>query len=347
MFSVLSTRIASEISIVGATVATHDLARKIVTERRAMAAAGSSDAPEELVQLIEHAPPAIEWRVFDHSAAYTRLYVAYERFVFDLIEKWLQLLPELYQRYSELPEVVRTNHRVGVAEILSKLGGDRYANLSEKDVLKGLSDGHWGNTYTLLPDAFTTDEQNLWRETLQKIFNKCGIENIWSWITSHSDIQRFLADVRGDASTAESELRNFIFARNESAHGVVDDIVSLDEIKKLSRFIVILCNVLAEAVHRQFILRKLELGQAMCMGNIIHQFSNQIIGVRVESGSLKTGDELVILQDNSCFTTVVESIEIEHTPYRVVSIWGDTNVGLKVTRPGRVNTQVIKVISSS
>jgi len=344
MFSPLTNRLALEISVVRSTVATHDLVRNAVAKQRDLATAGGVTL-DELAPIVGLAPSAIDWRIFDHSAAYTRLYVSYERFVFDLIDHWLQLLPKLYEGYSELPEAVQANHRVGVAEILGKLGGDRYEHLSERDVLKGISDGHRGVSYTLLPDAFKTDERNLWKDTIQKIFKKCGIDNIWNWIEGHKEMQSFLANVRGDASTAESELRSFVFARNESSHDVPDNIMSLDELENISEFIVILCRVLAEAVHRQFILRKLEMGQAMIMGDVIHQFSNQVLGVRVASGSLKVGDELIVLHDSSCIATKIESIQIEHKPYSIVSIWGSTDVGLKFTKPGRMQAQIVRVTS--
>lgn len=345
MFAVLNSQLAAEVSVVRDCLDTHTLLRNLVAGHRAGGIDGSDEVPQDVLRIVDIAPPSLEWRIFDHSAAFTRLYAAYERFVFDLIAQWLESLPKLYSQYADLPEAVRTNHRIGVAEILNKLGGDRYKHLSEKDVLKGIANGHWGEPFTLLTDAFKTDDRNLRKENVQGMFKKCGIDNIWRWVDRHADVRRFLAEVRGDSSTAESELRDFVFARNEAAHGVVDSVVSIDELNKMSEFIKILCNVMAEAVHRQFILRKLELGQARRLGTIIHNYSDQIIGVQMASGTIEIGDKFVVLQEDACFNTEIESIEIKHRPYRVVSIWGDTEVGLRVTKPGRAKGQVIRLTS--
>ncbi|WP_230968044.1 MAE_28990/MAE_18760 family HEPN-like nuclease [Nostoc sp. WHI] len=210
-----------------------------------------------LSKLLQDIPKAREWRVYDHCAVVTRLYAIYERFVEELISDWLILLPGLYPRYSDLEETIRNNHQLGVGKLLTELNKNRYEHLSSKKVMQGLFYGTTGEKeYELLPDAFLIHEQNLRRETLERLFANAGISNAWAWVEKHRSIKYFLEEIRGNQNTAEGELNEFISYRNDAAHGFPDDVLGASALLELCDFVDALSQALAELVTYQVIKRK-------------------------------------------------------------------------------------------
>src|ERR1039458_4552643 len=94
-----------------------------------------TDLPEPLATLVA-APQTPDWQVYDHCAALTRLYAIYATFVDDLATEYIGLMPTLYQKYVDLPESIRSQHRIGIAQILSKLGNRSEEHTSELQSLR-------------------------------------------------------------------------------------------------------------------------------------------------------------------------------------------------------------------
>src|SRR5690242_19599963 len=102
--------------------------------------------------LIPNIPSKLDWQVYDHCAAVTRIYAAYERFVSDLVGEYIRMLPRLYATYAELPLTLTRQHRRGIGHILLKLGETgRYKNIEEEVIVTQLAEGLSGaSSYTLL-----------------------------------------------------------------------------------------------------------------------------------------------------------------------------------------------------
>ena len=148
----------------------------------------------ELISLQATAPRRSAWSLYDHCAAITRLYAVFEGFVDALVQEYLEALPAIYPIYVELPAPIATQHRLGVAQILSKLGDSRllFKHLTEQETLKGISAGNAGSPYTLLADAFLTDQQNYRAEQLNKIFGYLNLNNIWAGVEKHPAVAFYM-----------------------------------------------------------------------------------------------------------------------------------------------------------
>lgn len=344
MFSAFTERVIQEIREILAVMRVHDRVRSAVHGAGDQPTTPELAATDSLSPVRASPPPLAAWRVYDHCAAITRIYAAYERFVYGLVCEWLLTLPRLYVPYAELPESVRTAHRIGIAQILTKLSGDRYAHLSEADVIGGISDGLRGSSpYVLLKDAFLIDDTNLWRGTLDGLFKRIGVDDAWSWVTNHPATQQFLQEVRGNAGTADSELRDFVKYRNEAAHDNVDQVVSAEEIEKMSEFIICVCRALAEVLARTLVRREQSLGRAEVVGRVIRKFSDRVIGVSMFATSVAIGEQLIVCNDTSCYRISVESIEIDNEPFKRVSCAANDEVGVKVTRSARVDSELYRI----
>ena len=149
---------------------------------------------------------------------------------------WLGLLPTLVANYQAL-ESVHEEHRKGVARVLQNLGSAKYRNLTPLDAVRGFYQAVSGaTTYELLPEAFTVRSQNYRQETLQEIFNSVAVMESWAWIQAHRQIKGYVERIGEDSTKAENELKQFIQDRNDAAHGLVDEVLSVPRIGTCQHF---------------------------------------------------------------------------------------------------------------
>lgn len=374
MFSSFTARLRAEVETIKRVLESHDRVRALVflpppgtSGGRAGRDAGSSADDFPITQLADtagtpdktppgfrlppldeirrEAPSRLSWQVYDHCAAFTRLYAVYEKFVEDLVSEYLRLVPTLYERYGELPEDMATQHRLGIGQILLKLGREGpYKHLDETKIIGDLAYGLTGGLgYKLLREAFLIDPQNYRAPALIKLFRYLGIKDCWSWVEEHPLVVAFMERQRDRNETAGTVLRELIEYRNEATHGNVTETVSIEELKSIADCTLVICEALAQLVMRQVVRRREELGQATSVGDVIHAFSNCVVGVRSHAGTVAVGDELVVLQRRACYTVSVRSIQIEQTPYECLEVADNQEIGLRLTLSAKEGARLVRL----
>src|SRR5437868_2917329 len=149
MFSHLMSQLRSDLDTVHRVLLTNNALRELLIARSSVLVGLSTAAPagaddlvqttHDLVRLLPNMPAKLDWQIYDHCAALTRLYAAYERYVGELVSEYVRLLPKIYVKYSELPPEITNQHRVGVGQILLKIGEKGpYKNLEEQVVVREL-----------------------------------------------------------------------------------------------------------------------------------------------------------------------------------------------------------------
>lgn len=326
----------------------HDALRAIIYDHDTSDPDRAS-ARSKLVKVLPDNPPStIQWRVFGHCAALVRLYAVYERFIVHVVSEWLGMLPKLYRDYQQLPEGVRRGHRQGIAEILPRLGSDRYGHLSEETVVRGMYKGTTGQgAYDLPEDLFILDEQNLRKDTLERLFTRVGITNLWGTVCKNGEVQQFLTDVRGNENTAEAELRQFVDYRNDAAHGDVDEVLSTDEILKIAEFVKCLCKAVSGCVTRDFIRYHLNEGSAVIVGKIIRCFPERVVGVEMKETSVSVDERLYVFRDSGCYSVNVKALEIEHVRHSRIDAPAGLKVGVELDQPAKQRSVLVRVILGS
>jgi hypothetical protein len=298
--------------------------------------------------LMQDAPKATEWRVYDHCAVVTRLYAIYEHFVEDLITDWVQRLPDLFPLYSELADRIRETHRMGVGRLLLDLTKNRFQHLSTEGVVRGLFFGITGGEekYELVPDAFLLHEQNLRREALEKLFADAGISNAWGWVEKHRVVKRFVEEIRANENTAEGELNELITYRNEAAHGaVIDNFLGSNALLELCDFVETLCQALAELVTYHVIERQKLIGQAVEIGQITEWFKKSRAAVaKVEETSLSVGGNLFLVGEAYCQLGRIESIRIDDADKQSVKTTSGMEVGLRFNVDARKGLHLYTIV---
>ncbi|MBD2771092.1 MAE_28990/MAE_18760 family HEPN-like nuclease [Iningainema tapete] len=335
MFQELLLTVKENISTIRSIIKTNDKLREIAFGEEVTGKQNSQDYIEFIASLSQDIPNAREWQVYEHCATVTRLYAIYERFTEDLVSNWLVVLPELFPCYSDLEERIPNTHQMGVGRLLLELKKSRYEHLSIEKVVRGL---YLGTTtaeeqYELLSDAFLFHDQNLRRETLEKMLADAGIPNAWIWVDKHRSVKNFVEEIRGNQNTAEGELNELIIYRNDAAHGaLIDDFLGSNTLLELCDFVLALCQALAELMTYKVIERKKSTGQVREIGQITEWFKKPQAGVaKVEETTLTIGKSLFLVSQTHCYCqqATIQSIQIDGVPTNEVQTTTGMEVGLK------------------
>ena len=350
MFENLVEIVNVNINSIRAIIQTNDRLRKIVEEGRVNIQRPKDN--QEIVELLKGVPNEKEWELYEHCAVVTRLYAIYERFVEELISTWLQYLPQLVENYLELDEKIHNTHREGVGRILIEFKKDRFKDLSENQVIRGLFYGttNPNKNYELLPEAFLLHDQNLRKDILEKLFTDAGISNTWQWVVKHRKVRNFIEEIRGNQNTAVTELNQLISYRNEAAHGVVDQILGTQELLDLGDFIKALCQALAELVTYQIIQKQTSIGKAKEIGEITEWFKKSKAAVAIINNSnLSRGTNVFLVSETSsyCRLSTIESIQINNTSQENIEITSATEVGLKFDIDAKKGLKVYIIVEDT
>src|SRR5579859_315417 len=346
MFSHLTSQLSAELETAQKVLVINEAFRDlllahqtVLTALPAQLPAGADDnlkAAHALSRLVPGAPSKVDWQIYDHCAALTRIYAAYERFVGELVAEYVRLLPNLYGKYSDLPESVTTQHRVGIGQILLKMGEKGlYKKLEEQVVVRELAAGLSGASgYTLLADAFFIERQNLRFEVLGRLFGALGFRHCGRYINRHRAVTDFIKQERADSSSPQKELDGFIEYRNEAAHKKVENVLSIDAIGAMGRFIAAVGRALAEMVEEGVLQRRMEIGQYSHVLAVSETHHNGfvVIGIPSNGVPLAVGDEVLLCGKSTCQRVVIESLQINDQTVVATTGDGATEVGLRLTK---------------
>lgn len=351
MFSSLTRQLQAEIDRVEAVVITNEKLRALIFDSPA------NPQPEDKVKadlsagvinlLGAGTPNRVDWQIYDHCAAFTRLYAAYEQFVNELISSYIRQLPNLYKSYNELPEKLLLHHRTGIAQILIKIGPKgQYREVEEETLITAISSGlRHGAPFSLVPEAFFVDKQNYKFEVLVNILSSLGFENTGTTIINHPRMLEFMKSVRGESSTPQGELESFVKYRNEATHGTVDNVVSVDELRKIGEFVGILGDVLSETVETVVLRRRLAIGQSINVGVVQESYQNgSIVVARMGETQVAVGDELILLGRRACKKVRILQIQVNDVDQDSLRTDNGQEVGLRLSSAAQIAMELHRLV---
>jgi hypothetical protein len=356
MFSNLTGQLRDQIARIESILLTHDRLRAVIFESDQSAPALQADSaidPECRKQLLAllgtDLPSKVDWQIYDHCAAFTRIYATYEQFVNDLVSNYVALLPQLYESYDDLPEGVSINHRIGLGQILIKIGSRKqYKQLEESAVIRALASGLAGSSgYSLVPEAFTADQRNYKFDVLVELFSQLGIENFGQRIVRHPEVINFMRTTRGESDTVQGELGKLVDYRNEAAHRTVDNIVAVDEIRKMGAFICVVGDALAEIVELTVVERRMELGKSMgIIGAVTEVYEEgSIVVARMSKVHLEVGESIIVYRESKGYSKAkVLSIQVEDIDKVSVNAEEGQELGIRLSKRTKVGSKLLRLL---
>lgn len=344
MFSGLTVRLETEVAIVQQVLAFHDRIRTVLNEAP-IVALDDEHAPSFLETVQSLAPRKSAWQVYDHCAAFTRLYGIYAQFVEDLVADYLVVLPKLFANYAGLPERITTQHRIGIAQILSKIGTNGpYRHLQETTIVQDLASAVRGDSpYKLLKDAFFLERQNYRLDALGRLFGSLGIEHLSTKLLENRFIQA-VVNSKPEGFSVEKELSDFVQYRNIAAHSQVDQIVSVETVAGYGELLVALCKALGDIVEDEILHRQVKMGNYVQVGTVTETFSHGVIVVaQMAPGTLKLGEKLAVVYHGTVKIVLVESIRVNNITCLSVKSTAGGELGLKLSMRCRRESLLAKV----
>jgi hypothetical protein len=158
-------------------------------------------------------------------------------------------------------------------------------------------------------------------------------------------MREFMAKYFDAEATPQSQLDGLISRRNEAAHMMtLENVVSTSDIKLTAQFILVLCKVIAEFLMKSASLRRREIGELVPIATITHNYSDNVVGVEINPGKIKTGDEFVAIHKQTCRIVRVLSIKSQDVAYENIEILETRELGLGLDQSVPKNTELLRDI---
>jgi hypothetical protein len=293
---------------------------------------------------IATAPDRLEWRIIDHCAAVTRIYAIYEQFAQEMIREHLSLL-QLRLTFFDLPDKLRSSYRSGIAKILDKKDGPRFADLDLSKLISEYDKALSGKDYTIEPRAMLMQEQNLRIPELDRFMNACGIDGVAAWVERHRAVTGFFAASDRIGASAASQMAELIKYRNDAAHGSIDigDILNVNVLLEFCDFILAVCEALSERVQLAG-LHALELhGHAFTLGKITESLRKGTVCIGPLTGTLKIGSKVYLCGQDYCLERTVVSLQLGGVGYEDIDLKSVTEVGMMFDTNGKKNAAIMTI----
>jgi hypothetical protein len=272
-------------------------------------------------------------KVFSVSSCVTRLYAILENFIEISISDYLDSLSELVA-FSSLPEKFRTEYRYGISYLLSRIEQGRYNHLNHENIVKWYYEATQNfEHYKFVTEALTRHEQNFRLNIIESTLGKIQLKNFSSWIRNHPKIISLYTDTSSIYEQLESEIKQFIQLRNDASHGIMDNLIGVDNLLRLCDLTQGLIFAISSFLRKSLISDKLTAGKINETGIVTEVFkkSGAIVAEFNKDMALNLSDEIIILESNDCYVDLVSSLMINDISVETVVANHDKfEVGIKL-----------------
>lgn len=343
MYNAFLQRTKETIAALGKHIQTSDRFRAAVFDNVLKCASETPCFAPELGST-ETAPDRLEWRIIDHCAAVTRIYAIYEQFAHEMIREHLGLLQGRLL-FADLPDQIRSSYRTGIAKILDKKEGPRFADLDLAQLISGYDRALTGKAYALEARAMLMQEQNLRLPELQRFMKACGIDDVVKWIEQHRAVQDFFAADDRLTASAASEMTELIKYRNDAAHGSIDisDILHVNVLIEFCDFIAAVCEALAERIQLAGLQSLKPHSYVKERGKVAESLKGDMVAVGPMTGPFKVGSTVYLCGDTYCLERSIVSLQLEGVSHNKVRLTTPTDLGMMFDAPGRKNAVIMMV----
>lgn len=342
MYNAFLERTREAISALGKHIRTSDRFRTAVFDETLRCVSGTPCFDPALAST-ETVPDRIEWRIIDHCAAVTRIYAIYEQFVHEMIREHIGLLQGRLP-FADLPDSIRSSYRSGVARILDKKEGPRYADVDLGQLIAAYNCALAGErVYTLEPRAMLMQEQNLRLPELHRLLCACGVDGMEHWVEKHRSLRAFFAEEDRLTASAASEMAELIKYRNDAAHGSIDisNILHVNVLIEFCDFVSAVCEALAERVQLAGLMLLVPHAQVSERGKVTECLKEGMVVIGEVTGTFKVGSPVYLRGEDYCVERSVVSFQVQGRPHAEVNFDTPTELGIMLDAPGRKNAALL------
>jgi hypothetical protein len=280
-------------------------------------------------------------RRIEYTSSIISLYGAVEQFIEQMLRGLARHVNSVYERYSSIPDNVRSHHLLMSAHLLTRLDDGRYKNIITplqvvQSLERCLADAPG---YSLNEFAFSHHSANYRIDTIESAFANLGCQSLSTRLRACSPFADHLMKLFPEDNIAQKRPTE-IFAivsdlaerRNAVAHGMVLQTLSSEIIVSYIEYFEALSAALF-AVVKDEATQMVADQVGIRLGVPIAVHDNRIVcftldGVPVRSGDVliaRTGDRPIVN-----VSAVIEEIQVNHVTVEAVEVGPPQHVALRI-----------------
>jgi hypothetical protein len=271
-------------------------------------------------------------KLYAVSSCVTRLYAIYENFVETILSDLLDAIPEI-STYESLAAELKSDYRLGISHVLSKIDTERYSHLTHESVVLWYHEALTNQPkYRFVTEALIRHEQNLRLNMLETLLGRIQLTGIRAWLAHNDSVMSLYTESDSVCEQLDAELRTFVQIRNDAAHGVLDDLQGKDNLARFCELMKNLILAISSFLHKSLLLLRANAGKARKIGVVTEVFQqNGAFVAQIESSArLQKGMQIHVLGLNYCFLQQIDSIRVNDVDVDdIVAAHPAFEVGLK------------------
>lgn len=293
------------------------------------------------------AEKTIKIRQYAYATAVTRLYAIFESFVEKTLATYLDYLSE-NKSFESLPESIKNEYRIGFSHVLSRIDQTRFKALSHESLIEKYHKAITNEIkYQFVSEALIRHDNNLRPNVIHSLFSRLDMKNFDSWLISSAENRDVFPEVEKIKEQFESELNNFIEFRNDSSHGIPDEIGSQSTIEKHCKLVSFAINAISSFLESEILSLLISSGQALKIGSIseVYKKANAAV-LKANCGSfLNVGCYVYFKSKGEFYTQKINSIRINDEDFS--EYWAksdDIEIGFTCEKIPQLKSDVFIII---
>ncbi len=280
-----------------------------------------------------------------YCVAVVSLYGLLERFVDSLVEAFVARVSCMVGTYEKMPGAIRNNHVSLSLELVKALTEDRHREaLTPTAVIANLHSCLSGaEAFQVNGAAFVLHRGNISLRRVTTFLSSVGIDGHLRRVThtrGFMEFSRAREPERDVRSVADPDLHgllqpidDLVERRNQVAHGVIDDIESVELLKERCQFVATYAAALYDVFAQEVLRYEVERPTAQRLGKPLAVFNRQIVCFESSQCTIAVGNVLVAATGKSMEPFrhgAILSLEVDHVRYGELAISQPTQFGVLV-----------------
>lgn len=290
----------------------------------------------------------------DYNTVIVTLYGLFEQLVEGLIGEYSTNLSKSAPSYTDLPQKLQKAHSDMSVELLPRLDHSKYrGRVQIHQVIANMHSCLSGESeYMLNLEALQQHSANFRSDVLGQLFERLGITQVLQRLPRYEPFSSYLNinldDEAGSLAKTEiiyEQLDDLADRRNDVAHGVSSDILSIDLLRNRISYLTALVQSLAclideESVGFQASVKGKPLGKPILVVN------HEVVCIELHNQGIMEGDLLVMIDcgwPNPCIYSPILEIQVNKVRHKFVPPAASVKVGCRVDFRARKNCRYILI----
>lgn len=278
-------------------------------------------------------------KTFNYNSIIISLYGFFERYIEETIRGYVNILSINIPFFKDIPIVIINNHlKLSVDKMNLLINKNREINDVEiYEMISNIESCKNKPTFRLNNEVFTYHTSNIRCEILNNMFSKVDINNISRIMMKYYKFENYLKYKypgrelnKIEDEVVYSYLEDLIQRRNDVAHGVISEILSVDILKEIIDFLLILGESLNYVIYKN-LYKNLYSYKSIKLNNVIKIHNNNIICIEINELNINLGDIIIAkTPDNDILFSEVKELQVNRISYPKLEVTENTCIAIKV-----------------